>query len=96
MSSAPNAGLYQNQYGETLPARPSKSAGASQYHPANWSRRQKLIVGGVVAGVILLIIIIVAAVEGTKANAYPSYDPLDYTISDSCKSFSPALLFTLS
>ena len=53
---------------------------SSRWNPRSWSRRTIVCVA--VGLVVLLIIIIVAAVEGTKANAYPDYSKLNYALKD--------------
>jgi hypothetical protein len=48
------------------------------YDPRGWSGRRKLIIGACV--VVVIVAVIVGAVEGVKANAYPSYSQLNYTL----------------
>lgn len=62
------------------PAYGASSRFAS-FDPRTWSARTKLIVGGVV--VVAIIAIIVGAYEGWKANRYPNYSALDYSLKDS-------------
>ncbi|OOQ87823.1 putative glycosidase C21B10.07 [Penicillium brasilianum] len=50
------------------------------YNPLGWSGRKKLIVAGCV--VVVIVAVIVGAVEGVKANAYPNYSQLNYTLVD--------------
>ena len=57
-------------------------AGPAQpwYNPRGWSLHTKLIAG--VVGVAVVVAVIVGAVEGTKANRYPDYTPLNYQLVD--------------
>lgn len=50
------------------------------YNPRGWSGRRKLIIGACV--VVVIVAVIVGAVEGVKANAYPNYTQLNYTLVD--------------
>lgn len=50
------------------------------YNPRGWSPRKKLIVAACV--VVIIIAVIVGAVEGVKANAYPNYSKLHYSLRD--------------
>ncbi|THC90884.1 hypothetical protein EYZ11_009664 [Aspergillus tanneri] len=50
------------------------------YDPRGWSLRNRLI--AVVVIVLVIIAVIVGAVEGTKANRYPDYMPLNYQLVD--------------
>ena len=52
----------------------------SRWNPRTWGR--KTIIGVVVGVVILIVVIIVAAVLGTKANSYPDYSKLAYSLKD--------------
>lgn len=56
------------------------------YHPwynvKYWGKKAWLIVGAIIVAIVV-IIIIVAVVE-TKANRYPDYTKLDYTLSETC------------
>jgi hypothetical protein len=58
----------------------------SKLNPLHWRLRTWLIVG--VVFIIILIAVIVGAVEGVKANAYPDYSDLSYSLKDSCKSLA--------
>ena len=55
----------------------------SRFNPRYWQLRTWLIAAAVFC--CLLIAIIVGAVEGVKANAYPDYSALTYSLKDSCK-----------
>lgn len=50
------------------------------YDPRGWSGRRKLIIGAFV--VVVIVAVIVGAVEGVKANGYPNYSQLNYTLVD--------------
>lgn len=51
-----------------------------KWKPRNWSKRLRI---GVIVGAVLLIaIIIIAAVLGARANSYPDYSALNYTLQD--------------
>lgn len=53
---------------------------SSKWHPSNWS---KLTILGVIAAVVIVIVaVVVGAVLGTKANAYPDYSAINYTLVD--------------
>ncbi|KAF3398364.1 hypothetical protein F1880_006063 [Penicillium rolfsii] len=52
----------------------------SWYDPRGWSSRKKWIIGACV--VVVIVAVIVGAVEGVKANAYPNYSQLNYTLAD--------------
>ena len=56
----------------------------NRWHPRNWGK--KTWIGVIVAAVVVLIAIIVGAVEGVKANRYPNYSKLNYSLQDTCKS----------
>lgn len=57
-----------------------KAPTTSKWNPKNWS---KLTILGVVAAVIIVIVaVVVGAVLGTKANAYPDYSAINYTLVD--------------
>ena len=71
----PQPAYQQDGYGMPISQR------SSRWNPRSWSR--KTLIALAVASVVLLIIIIVAAVLGTKANAYPDYSKLNYTLKDS-------------
>jgi len=47
-----------------------------------WEWKQFLALGAGV--VIVIIIVVIAAVEVTKANRYPIYSKLDYSLEDTC------------
>jgi len=61
------------QYGQTH----------SRFNPRYWRLRTWLIAAAIFC--VLLIAIVVGAVEGVKANAYPDYSALTYSLKDSCK-----------
>lgn len=63
----------------------------NQWNPMNWSKRNKII-AAVATGIILIIIIVVAAVEGSKASAYPDYKALSYHLDTTCMCCACALL----
>lgn len=50
------------------------------YDPRGWSPLQRLCAISVI--VIVIIVVVVGAVEGVKANRYPSYTPLNYQLKD--------------
>lgn len=52
----------------------------SRFDPRGWRTRTQAIVGGTV--VVVLIAIIVGAYEGVKANRYPNYSQLSYSLKD--------------
>lgn len=59
---------------------PTRLSQYSRFDPRGWRTRTRLIaVGGVV---VILIAIIVGAYEGVKANRYPDYSPLNYSLKD--------------
>jgi len=51
--------------------------------PKTWSRR--VWIGVVVAAIIVLVAVIVGAVLGTRANRYPDYSKLNYSLVDTCE-----------
>lgn len=53
------------------------------YNVKYWGKKAWLITLGVVAAI--LIIIVVAVVETEKANAYPNYSKLTYSLAENCK-----------
>lgn len=57
---------------------PPPAIGRSWYDPRGWSLRKRLIVAACI--VVVIIAVIVGAVEGVKANAYPNYSSLNYTL----------------
>ncbi|ROV90091.1 hypothetical protein VMCG_09758 [Cytospora schulzeri] len=46
----------------------------------SWSKKAWITVGAIIA--IIIVVVVVVAVEVTKANAYPSYSTLNYTLSE--------------
>ncbi|KAI1214801.1 glycoside hydrolase family 16 protein [Annulohypoxylon truncatum] len=54
---------------------------ASRWNPKTWGKRSWAIFAAIVA--IIIVIVIVVPVEVTKANRYPDYSFLNYTLSDS-------------
>ena len=54
----------------------------SRWNPKNWSRRTIILTG--LGAIILLTAIIVGAVEGVRANRYPDYFPINYSLQDTC------------
>ena len=50
------------------------------YNPKAWSKKTWIIIGAVAA--VIIAAVIVAAVEVTKANEYPGYSALNYTLSE--------------
>lgn len=77
---------YPAQQARPHPPRYSDIAGAGPeiertwYDPRGWSLRKKLIVAA--CGIVVIVAVIVGAVEGVKANAYPNYTALNYTLID--------------
>jgi hypothetical protein len=53
---------------------------SSIFDPRGWRRRTQIIAGVVL--VVVIIAVIVGAYEGWKANRYPSYSALNYSIKD--------------
>ncbi|KZF20212.1 glycoside hydrolase family 16 protein [Xylona heveae TC161] len=58
----------------------TKQATGSKWHPRNWGR--KTWIGVLAAVAVVIIVVVVGAVEGTKANRYPAYKKLNYTLKD--------------
>ena len=56
------------------------------YDPRGWSMKKRLIVTACM--VIVVIVVVVGAVEGVKANAYPKYSPLNYSLRDTYSGLS--------
>lgn len=56
---------------------------APWYQPRYWTKRTWVIVGLIAA--VILVIVIVVPVEVTKANRYPNYSKLQYSLADECK-----------
>lgn len=52
----------------------------SKFDPRGWRRRTQIIVGVVL--VVVIIAVIVGAYEGWKANRYPNYSALKYSLKD--------------
>jgi uncharacterized membrane protein YvbJ len=46
----------------------------------SWSKKTWIIIGAIIA--IIIVVVIVVPVEVTKANAYPSYTTLNYTLAE--------------
>jgi hypothetical protein len=63
---------------------PYRAAGAGQTRsrtdPRGWKLRTKILVA--VAVVVVIIAVIVGAYEGVRANRYPNYSALNYTLTD--------------
>lgn len=59
---------------------PSRGA---RFHPRRWGFKTKIAVAVGMVGIIIAII--VGAVLGTRANQYPAYSKLNYTIKDICE-----------
>jgi hypothetical protein len=77
--SAPQAIPNPPRYSEVFGSRAVMER--PWYDPWGWSGRRKLIIGACV--VVVIVAVIVGAVEGVKANAYPNYSQLNYTLIDS-------------
>lgn len=75
-----SAKIYRSDPYDSAPPPYENEHAGSRWSPRNWSR--KAIVVAVVAAVLILIAIIVGAVLGTKANAYPNYSALNYSLQD--------------
>lgn len=73
---APRPGDFDNM------ARPDVAyqSPRSRFDPRGWRLRTKILAG--IGVVVLIIVIIVASVLGTRANRYPDYSKLDYTLED--------------
>lgn len=56
------------------------SAGYSAWDPRGWSLVKKAAVGA--GAVVVIVAIVVGAVLGVRANRYPSYTSLDYSLVD--------------
>lgn len=52
----------------------------SKWDPRGWGLKTKLAVAAAV--VVAIIVIVVGSVEGTKANRYPNYSKLNYSLKD--------------
>jgi hypothetical protein len=76
--SAPQAIPNPPRYSEVFGSRAVMEI--PWYDPRGWSGRRKLIIGACV--VVVIVAVIVGAVEGVKANAYPNYSQLNYTLVD--------------
>lgn len=76
--SVPQATPQPPRYSEIFGARTVMDR--SWYDPRGWSGRKKSIIG--VCVVVVVVAVIVGAVEGVKANAYPNYSQLNYTLVD--------------
>jgi len=78
ISEPPAYGSW-NMGPETATAGPT-TAGYSAWDPRGWSLIKKL---AVAAGVVVIIVaVVVGAVLGVRANRYPSYTKLDYSLVD--------------
>lgn len=76
---------YQDHDQFGLPHPDYEKVGGGTRRPSNWNPKtwSKKVWTGVTAGLVIVIVaIIVGAVLGTRANAYPDYSPLRYTLSD--------------
>ncbi|KAJ9205273.1 concanavalin A-like lectin/glucanase domain-containing protein [Paecilomyces variotii] len=70
-------------YASTPGAAGLESQGAtprSRWDPRSWGLKTKLAVAAAV--VVAIIVIVVGSVEGTKANRYPNYSKLNYTLKE--------------
>jgi hypothetical protein len=76
--SAPQTTPQPPRYSEVFGSKPVMER--PWYNPLGWSGRKKLIIAGCV--VVVIVAVIVGAVEGVKANAYPNYSQLNYTLVD--------------
>lgn len=59
---------------------PSKE---SWWHPRRWSPRLRL--AAVIGAVLLLVVVVVAAIIASRANRYPRYKKLNYSLQDTCE-----------
>lgn len=79
---------YYSTEQQQLPPRRGNMAYAQTKTPwwnaRYWRKRTWAIVVTII--VIILVVCIVAPLEVAKANKYPDYTALNYTLSDSCKS----------
>lgn len=82
-----NERQYQAQPAYTNPHNGAayEKAEAPWWNPKSWRKRTWAIVAVVI--IVILIAVIVGAVLGSKANAYPDYSALSYSLSDECMSF---------
>lgn len=60
-----------------------KTASESRWNPRYWRRRTW--VGVVIVAIIVIIAVAVGAYEGVKANRYPDYTTLSYSLKDTCE-----------
>lgn len=65
------------------PQLPDRERQISKWNPRSWTPMVRIIVGIVAA--VLVVAVVIAGVLGAKANAYPSYSRIEYTLSDTCK-----------
>lgn len=50
------------------------------YNPLHWTVRRKLI--SLFVAIVIIVVIVVGSYEGIRANRYPDYNPLKYTLKD--------------
>lgn len=69
--------------GEELPpygTRNEEAAAYSKYDPRGWSLKNKIFLG--TGTVVVIVAVVVGSVLGVRANRYPDYSKLDYTMKD--------------
>jgi hypothetical protein len=71
---------YYSGWDTDADAAPGGVTPRSRFDPRGWSLRNKIIVG--LCAVVVIIVVIVGAYEGVKANRYPNYSPLNYSLKD--------------
>lgn len=57
------------------------------YNVKQWGKKAWLICGGILA--VIIIVVVVAVVEVEKANAYPDYSTLSYSLGEKCMFYVP-------
>lgn len=65
---------------ESLDSIAKESPHASKWNPRTWSK--PVLLGVIAATVVVIAAIIIGAVLGTRANAYPDYSSISYSLTD--------------
>ena len=76
----PSYGPRSNDFDNMLHADAAYQTPRSRFDPRGWRLRTKILAGAGV--VVVIIIIIVASVLGSRANRYPDYSKLNYSLKD--------------
>lgn len=84
-----NGAYHTDKFGMPYQNDSAATTSGSKWNPKSWSKRTRII-AGIVTAVVVIIVVVVAAVEGTKANAYPNYSALSYSLDTSSKYHSCA------